>query len=275
MRKPETFISSEKKPTHQYHRFLDEAGDTTFYGKGRVPIVGLEGVTKCFILGMLKIKEPLPEVRNKVVELQKAISNDPWFNGIPSIEKKKRSTGFYLHAKDDVPEVRKLAFELINSIDCSFEAIVARKIYELYERKHNGKEAEFYADLLSHLLKNKLNKYDNLVLNIAHRSKCTTHTNLQNGLNKSLERSTKRFPNKENGCSVVFNVQSPTTEPLLNLSDYFCWSIQRVFERGETRYYEFIADKVSMILDLYDFENFEKGKNYYGKKNRLSNENLL
>lgn len=270
-----TPIETEKSPTYQYHRFLDEAGDTTFYGNGKTPIIGADGVSKCFILGMLKIKEPLQDVRKKVVDLQEAITNDPWFHGVPSIEKKKAKMGYYLHAKDDVPEVRKMAYELIGSIDCSFEAIVARKIYDLYERKHHGKEAEFYADLLSHLLKNKLNKYDNLVLNIAHRSRCTTHANLQKGLEKSTERSTKKNPSKENGCRVVFNVQSPTTEPLLNLSDYFCWAIQRVFERGEVRYYDYVSDKISMVVDLYDSENFKKGGNYYGKKRKLTDANKL
>lgn len=266
---------TEKTPAYQYHRFLDEAGDTTFYGKGKTPIIGSDGVSKCFILGMLKIKEPLHDVRQKVVELQNAIVNDPWFNEVPSIAKKKSKMGYYLHAKDDVPEVRKMAFELINSINCSFEAMVARKIYALYERKHNGKEAEFYADMLAHLLKNKFNKYDNLVLNIAHRSRCTTHANLQKGLEKSLERSIKKNPSKQNSCKVVFNVQSPTTEPLLNISDYFCWAIQRVFERGEMRYYDFIADKISVVLDLYDVENFDKGGNYYGKKKKLTESNKL
>lgn len=269
-------IATEKEPTFKYHRFLDEAGDTTFYGKGKTPIIGSNGVSNCFILGMLKIKEPLPDVREKVIELQKKIEHDPWFDHIPSVTKKKNApTGYYLHAKDDVPEIRKMAYELVSSIDCSFEAIVARKIYNLYERKHNGKEAEFYADLLSHLLKNKLNKYDNLVLNIAHRSRCTTHVNLQKGLDKSLERSSKKYPNKENGCKVVFNVQSPTTEPLLNLSDYFCWSIQRIFERGETRYYDYISDKISLVVDLYDFEKFDKGGNYYGKRKPLTKDNKI
>lgn len=275
MKGKDTPIPTEKEATFKYHRFLDEAGDTTFYGKGRVPVVNQEGVSNCFILGMLKIKEPLESVRKKVLDLQQSISNDPWFAAVPSIIKKKTKTGYFLHAKDDVPEVRKMAFELIKTIDCSFECIVARKLYDLYEKKHNGKEAEFYADLLSHLLKNKLNKYDNLVLNIAQRSRCTTHINLQNGLNKSLERSRKKHPEKENGCRVVFNVQNPTTEPLLNLSDYFCWSIQRVFERGETRYYDFISDQVSMVLDLYDFDNFKKGRNYYGRKRKLTKDNQL
>jgi len=33
--------------------------------------------------------------------------------------------------------------------------VVGRKIPALFARKHNGKDFEFYADLLSHLLKNK------------------------------------------------------------------------------------------------------------------------
>lgn len=141
-----------------YHRFLDEAGDTAFYGKGKISVIGNEGSSYCFILGMLKINEPLDAVRKGVIALQQTIADDSYFSGIPSIEKKKTSYGYFLHAKDDLPEVKKMAFELIKSIDCSFEAVVGRKIPSLYENKHNGKEAEFYADLLSHLLKNKLNK---------------------------------------------------------------------------------------------------------------------
>ncbi len=68
-----------------YHRFLDEAGDTTFYGKGRVPILGSEGVSKYFILGMLTINEPLQMARNKVIHLQNTITSDPYLFGIPSI----------------------------------------------------------------------------------------------------------------------------------------------------------------------------------------------
>jgi len=36
-----------------YHRFLDESGDTTFYGKKKRIIVGDIGVSKTFILGMV------------------------------------------------------------------------------------------------------------------------------------------------------------------------------------------------------------------------------
>jgi len=267
--------SKDDLKTHDYHRFLDEAGDTTFYGKGRIPIMGSEGVSKCFILGMLKIKEPLPMVRQKVIDLQNEIATDPYFFEVPSIQKKIGKGGYFIHAKDDLPEVRKMVFEFINSCNCSFEAVVGRKIYPLYEKKHNGNEAEFYADMLSHLLKNKLNKYEELVLNISNRGKCTTHTNLQKGLDKAVILSTKKFPKKQNDCRVVFNVQLPTREPLLNIADYLCWSVQRVFERGETRYYDFISDKISLVIDLYDVDNYAKSGNYYSKQNRLSKLNHL
>lgn len=261
------------------HRFLDEAGDTTFYGKGKVPIVGQQGVSKCFILGMLKINEPLEDVRMEILNLQTAIEQDPYFQGVPSIHRRKEKGGFYLHANDDLPEIRRMAYELIRTINCSFEAVVARKIYGIFERKHNRNEAEFYADMLSHLLKNKLNKYDRLILNTASRSNCTTHSNLKRGLEKSVKRSILSNPGQANDCEVFFNVQEPTSEPILNITDYFCWAIQRVFEKGETRFYDFISNKVSQVIDIYDFENFRqpKGKSgaHYGKRRKLTTENLI
>jgi hypothetical protein len=36
------------------HRFLDEAGDTTFYGSGHKLILGQDGVSHSFIIGMLR-----------------------------------------------------------------------------------------------------------------------------------------------------------------------------------------------------------------------------
>lgn len=255
------------QPATKRHCFLDEAGDTTFYGKGKTPILGNEGVSKCFILGMLELRQPIAEVRSAMLELQHQIAADPYFSDIASIRKKKSTTGYFAHAKDDVPEVRKLVFEFINTLDCNFEAVVARKKYQLFEKKHNGKDTEFYADLLSHLLKSKLHNHELLVLNISHRGKCTSHLNLNLGLEKGIERSAKENFGENKECKVVFNVQFPTQEPILSIADYFCWAIQRVFEKGETRFYNFIKDKVSSVIDIYDFENMG---NYYSPMNPLT-----
>jgi len=258
----------QKNSLKLYHRFLDEAGDTTFYKKGKIDIVGTNGVSKSFMLGMVQFNTPIEPIRAKVVELQRAVINDAYFAEIPSIQKKINRGGFYFHAKDDVPEVRKLFYDYINSLDCHFEAVLGRKSVALYQSKHNGKENEFYADLLSHLLDNKLGVEDRIVLNIAARGKTTKNKTLESALQKATARDVQVLKNS-NQTRVTFNVQNHYTEPLLNIADYFCWSIQRLFERGETRYYNYLKNKVSSVKDLYDNNTIYSPFNPLTKANYL------
>ena len=67
------------------------------------------------------------------------------------------------------------------------------------------------------------------------------------------------------------------TEPLLNVADYFCWTIQNVFERGNIRYYNYLRDKISRVIDLYDFDSYgkENWPKYYGPKNPLTAKNRI
>jgi hypothetical protein len=259
-----------KKDVKTYHRFIDEAGDTTFYLKGKKPALGCVGVSQAFILGMVKISEPLDDVRKKITDLQNAIANDPFYD-VPSVRKKINNAGYYLHATDDLPEIRKQFFDLIKTINCSFEAVVGRKSIERFVTKHKEREEYFYADLLSHLLKNKLSKHDKLVLNISERGQSTKNANLT----LALKKAEQRFLANENGktlkTKVLFEVQSPTNEPLLNLADYLCWAVQRVFEKGEIRYYNLVKEKISLVIDLYDKEHYENWGNYYdNRKNPLT-----
>ena len=229
---------------YNYHRFLDEAGDTTFYGKGKIPIIGKEGVSTHFFLGMLTLEEQAEIVRRRVIELQNQISNDSYFDSVPSIIKKKNNTGFFLHAKDDIPEVRKLAFELIKNTKCHFEVVIIKKDYRMFEEKYNKNPSNFYAELLSQLLINDALENKKLILNIAHRSKCTTHRNLENSLQKVDVLSSNMHPLRDRFCKFVFNIQKPTTEPIINITDYFLWAIQRKWERNDERYINYLASKI-------------------------------
>jgi len=265
-----------KEKIHTDHRFLDEAGDTSFFGKGMIPIIGNDGVSLSFILGIVKFKTELEPIRNHINLLQKSIEADSYFQ-VPSVKKKIAKGGFYFHGTDDIPEVRKVFFDFIRSIDCTFEAIVARKDLSIFARKHNTKEEEFYADLLSHLLKNKLELGGKLVLNIAQRGKSTKNHNLELALKKAESRFLNNKSNTEKQVStkIVFNVQNQKTEPLLNIADYFCWTVQRVFEKGETRYYDYLSDKISLVVDLYDSKKYVGNRNYYTKENPLRAENKI
>lgn len=241
--------NERKVPLHSYHRFLDEAGDTTFYGKGKVPIVGMQGVSNYFMMGMLTVNEPVEEVRKKVIDLQSEILSDAYFNSVRSIQSRNIRLPYFLHAKDDVPEIRKMGFELIRSIDCHFDAVVVKKNYDDFEIKHNRNQADFYADLLSHLLVDNLNE-PRLVLNIARRHQCTTQKNLEKGLEKATMIAKNKYPHSDNGCKVVFNVQQPATEPLINIADYFLWALQRKFEKGESGYADYLAPRTRSVLEL-------------------------
>ncbi|MCC5612827.1 DUF3800 domain-containing protein [Nostoc sp. CHAB 5834] len=283
-------------PRLTQHRFLDEAGDTTFYGKGKVPIIGQDGVSSCFILGMVKFKEPLQGIRERVVALQESVANDAYFADVPSIDKKKAKGGYFFHATDDIPEVREKFFRFIHSIDCSFEAVVARKSVEHYAQQHHNKEEELYADLLSHLLKNKVHQDHRMVLTISQRGKTTRNTTLELALQAARRRyvmsqnmkNNKRAAKKilygfgemmlesDLKADVVFNIQTPHTDPLLNVADYFCWAVQRVLEKGEVRYYNYLRDKISLVVDLYD-PKAGRGKwsNYYKPGNPLTTRNKI
>jgi hypothetical protein len=270
-----TPIRKDKPASHIYHRFIDEAGDMTFFGKGKVDLLGTNGVSKAFMLGMVHIKQPLPEIRSLITDFTDQISTDPFFNEIPSIKKRIQKDGMFLHAKDDPPELRYKFFELLrDKIDFSLQVVVGRKDTGRFVNKHNSQEKEFYADLLSHLLKDKAN-YDRLVLNIADRASATRIQNLENALVKAHERYAKKKPDSSYKAKIAFNVQPYNREPLLAVVDYGLWSVQRIFEKGETRFYDSILPKVPLVIDLYDIEKFKDWANYYTPKHPLTKENVL
>lgn len=259
------------------HRFLDESGDTSFYGKHLSPLIGIkDGVSLSFLIGMVKFKSDLQTIRQQINALENKIIKDPYYADDQRIQTRAKSVnGFYFHASDDPFEVRKTFFDFLKQIDFSYECVVGRKIPSIFLNKHHRKEDEFYADLLSHLLKNKLALGGDLILNVAARGNCTKNSNLQ----RALQRATDRF-HKRNTAGVVqtccvFNVQYPYTEPLLCVPDYLGWAVQRVFEKGELRYYNFMEDKISLVVDIYDTGLTGKNKNYYKTGNLLTPLNKL
>ena len=271
-----TLKETEDDRTHAtYHRFLDEMGDSTFYGKGRRIIIGETGVSLSFGIGILKIMRPLSEVRAEVSQLQKEIEEDPLFNTLPSVIKRSQQGGFFFHACKDTPDVRSPFLKYIRNLPCELEAVVARKIPAKFEKLHHSKENELYADLLSHLIKKRIKRIGKLVLNVAARGSSTRDKVLTEALTIANQRALKRWSQEDLKSHVVFNVQTPRTEPLLNIADYLCWAVQRVFEKGETRYYNYLQERIRLVVDLYDSDRYEGYQNYYDKKNPLTAKNKL
>ncbi len=245
-------MKREKQPLHHYHRFLDEAGDMTFYGKGRVPILGEQGVSNCFILGMVKFHTDIIPIREKLFEMQNSIPLNRYYSTVASVLKRVKKGGFYFHAKDDLPELRKEFFDFMLTLDFSFYAVVARKNYGIFERKHHGKSNEMYADLLSHLIEEEQDdESERIVYNIASLQSTTDFVNLKSAFEKAKTRFKQVNPTQEFGKKIDFNVQPFAIEPLLSVVDYLCWAVQRKLETGEDRFINYMESKVVKIIELH------------------------
>ena len=263
-------------PLETSHRFLDEAGDTTFYGKGKQLILGTEGVSLIFGMTIVRIDRPLAEVRAEITALQKQVESDPLLNTIPSVVKRARRGGFYFHACKDMPDVRSVFLRYLRELPCEAEVVIARKTPSLFALKHHGRDDEFYADVLSHLIKGRLKRPHRLVLNVAERGSSTRGKVLEDALGKATSRAGKRWTSDDLKGEVVFNIQTPSREPLLNVADYLGWAVQRVFEKGETRFYDYLREKIRLVVDLYDAEKYPGNQNYYDHhRNPLTAQNKI
>jgi len=258
-----------------HHRFLDETGDTTFYGKGHRVIVGENGVSLSFGMGVVRIDRPLEEVRREVRVLQAQVEEDALLNTIPSVRKRMENGGFFFHACKDAPDVRTVFLHYLRELPCEAEMVVARKIPALFEKQHDSREEEFYADLLAHLIKGRMKRPGTLVLNVAERGSSTREKVLTRALAIATERAKKKWGAEGAQSRVVFNVQTPLTEPLLTVADFLCWAVQRVFEQGDVRHYNYLAPKIRLVVDLYDREKYERSRNYYDKRNPLTAQNKI
>ena len=229
----------------------------------------------CFGMGIVRIDRELAEVREEIRALQRAVENDPLLNTLPSVRKRVDSGGFFFHACKDAPEIRAVLMRYLHDLPCEAEVAIGRKIPALFEKKHHGRDEEFYADMLSHLLKRRMKRNRKLVLNVAERGSSTREHVLNEALLLALDRAHDWGGVAAIRTHVVFNVQNPRTEPLLTVSDYLSWSVQRVFERGETRFYDYLIEKFRLVVDLYDQTRYPEHKNYYTKKNPLTAANKL
>ena len=271
-------MSIQKIPLYVYHRFLDEAGDATFYAKGRgghLPIIGQDGVSKSFMLGMLRFDDDLGIIRKMILDKQQAVEESLYYQKVPSVVKRVQKGGFYFHANEDLPELRKEFFDFIQSLNCSFQGVMGQKDVEIFEKKHNGKKSEFYADLLSHLISDGLVGQPKTVLNIAELDNSTKLHNLHFALEKARNRLAKSTPTGREVGNVQFNINKFKDEPLLSVADYFCWAVQRVFETGETRFYDFISKKIERVVDLYNKKGGIAAALTFDRQNPLTEANKI
>ncbi len=64
--------------------FVDESGDLSRFDKKGRSLLGVEGVSKTFMLGSLEVLEPIEEIIKKMEELRADLIKDPCLLRTPS-----------------------------------------------------------------------------------------------------------------------------------------------------------------------------------------------
>ena len=103
-------------PTSIRHYFVDEGGDSTLFSKTGKVLVGTEGCSRFFILGLLDVPNPVV-LKDLFDELRERLINDSYFKNVPSMQPKERKTALAFHAKDDLLEVRRDVFQILRDTE--------------------------------------------------------------------------------------------------------------------------------------------------------------
>lgn len=238
--------------------FVDESGDPDFYDRKGNLIVG-NGASPILILGFIETQNP-QLLREAILRLQREVAADRYLKKIPSHGK----TCIAFHAKDDCPEVRYLFYKLISTLDFQTQFIVARKIEKVFRNDFGASKNQFYDHLATQVFQNVLHQYRHNYVYFAVRGSRARQRPLEMAIQKAKERFEQRH-HVSIDCTCDIRPQSPKGEPCLSIIDYMNWALYRAFTMRDMRYYEFVADKVSFLGDVYDSVVFPK--NRYHKKN--------
>ncbi len=264
-----------------FNYFVDEAGDLTFFDRrGRI-IVGDEGVSRTFIVGAALVYEP-ESVGRQLLLLREKIQADPYFAGVPSMSPTGIKTGRIFHAKDDIPEVRKQVFEMLRELGgvevyAAFrrKGYLASELREHYLRTGTKLGSEFiYEDLVTEVFKNRLHLAERNHIVFARRGKSDRNI----ALTKAIELAKWKFETKwKKGVDRPTAISSSTPSETIGLQvvDYYLWALQRMVERGEDRFFNYVRPAFRLVLDRDDTRRAGYGEYYNASKNPLTIEKMM
>ena len=261
-------------PKTSTHYFVDESGDGVLFGTQGRSLLTQDAVPKHFILGLLEVAQP-ETLAIEMEALRKDLLSDPYFKNVPSMQAIGGKTAKMFHAKDDVPEVRREVFRLLQKQEIKFFAVVRdmRSVltYELERRRRDEtyryKPDGLYDSTVSRLFKDRLHSYDQCHIYFSKRGQA----NRTHAFEKALAIARQRFElkwNRDVKTQIHINIRGSAKVPCLQAVDYLLWALQRYYRSGESRFMEMMWDKVGLVHAVDELDQAPYG-NFYTKKKPL------
>ena len=257
------------------HYFVDEAGDPTLFARRRHPIVGQEGCSNYIILGKLEVDDP-DSLNRDLESLRAELLADPYFKSVPSMQPDEGKTAVMFHAKDDLPEVRYRVLKLLASQAVSFYAVVQDKhrlVEQVLARNQADpdywyRENELYDDLVHHLFKSRFHRGDHFEICFARRGKSDRTAALQLALDQARQTYEQTWGVRTK-TTIHIRASTPRDSGGLQAVDYFLWALQRLYEKGEDRFWEVVRPQGKVVYDMDDTRTAAHGS-YYTPSNPLT-----
>ena len=259
------------RPLSSRNYFIDEAGNGELFDRqGRV-IVGTEGCSLYFMIGLLDVGKP-ETLTAEMENLRINLLADPYFKGVPSMQPEARKTALFFHAKDDLPEVRREVFALLRKQKLRFHAVVRDKnVVVRYIRQRNSEESTYrfkpndlYNDLVSRLFNGLLYQHDEYNICFARRVKSDQTAALRTALQAVQNPTGSKRPRRAG----MLKIETPLFHERAELQavDYFLRALQRFYERGEDRYLELLWPAIRLVHDVDDVREGTGGTEYTQKR---------
>lgn len=263
------------------HYFVDEAGDSTLFNRKGKLLIGDEGNSRFFIMGLLYVKDP-ESLNESLCLLRSELLADPYFRNVPSMHPDQKKTAIAFHAKDDIPEVRREVYKILkNRQDIRFIAVIGDKFStfeyvknrQLREPSYRYHPDEMYDFLTRRLFRDQLSKEEEYKVVFAQRGNRKRTAKLKEQLHVAQQRHLEKHPFS---TASKINVQCGLSKMYsgLQAADYYLWALQRLFERKEDRFLINIWQQCKLVIDIHDLRNNPYGE-YYTKHNPLTLEKIM
>lgn len=258
------------------HFFVDEAGDLTLFGRRGKCLLGTEGVSKCFMVGIAQVFDPTA-LHNDLAALRRELLKDGYLKCVPSMCPEAAKTAKLFHAKDDCAEVRREVYKLLARHDIKVQVAIRRKRRLIEQSRGNPRPPNpnsIYDNLVKSLFKRCLHTADRNVITFARRGKSAREEALRQAIRRAQE-------NYERDIGIVAHRLTkvipsvPSESHGLQAIDYFLWAIQRLYERGEDRYFNFLTPQFRLIMDFDDGSSGRSYGRWYSDADPLTKEKMM
>ena len=257
--------------------YVDEAGDLVLFGRRGKVLVGTPGCSSVFMIGVAHLPDP-QHAAEAMEKLRQSLLSDPYFKDVPSMSVNAGKTALAFHAKDDLPEVRREVFKLLPSIGAKVQVALKRKdrlvtaakvLYSTGKRFHAN---DIYDDLVKRLFRNLLHKADENRVIFSRRGKSERTEAMQEAIAKAKRNFEGKYRIASNKPTRIESGY-PSSAAGLQVIDYYLWALQRLYERGEDRFFELLSPSFRLIMDLDDTRNKPYGE-WYSDGNPLHKERI-